>query len=140
MAILAARSSKRFLNPMPATMTPPRASNPFRILSEFIVLCLGALLLVLAVSGRVSLPARPIGLIAIGILFLYLAARAFARPEAGVTRSQSSVRAASLAIVGILLINIALFHTRYSMILLGIAGAVLVLRGLVSAVFAFAKK
>jgi hypothetical protein len=125
---------------MPVSTHPPRASNPFRLLSEFIVLCLGALLLVLALSGRVSLPARPTGLIAVGILFLYLAARAFTRPEKDVTRSQSNIRAASLAIVGILMVNIALFHTRYSMILLGIAGAVLVLRGVVSAVFSLAKK
>ncbi len=125
---------------MPATANPRRAANPFRTLSEIIVLCLGALLLVLALSGRVSLPARPIGLIAVGMLFLYLAARAFTRPEKDVTRSQSNIRAASLAIVGILLVNIAVFHTRYSMILLGVAGAVLVLRGLVSALFSLAKK
>jgi membrane-bound ClpP family serine protease len=50
------------------------------------------------------------------------------------------VRAGSLAIVGILLINIALFHTKYSMALLGVAGVVLVLRGLLSAAFSFTKK
>jgi hypothetical protein len=117
-----------------------RAFNPFRLLSEFIVLCLGALLLVLALSGRVALPTKPVGLVAVGVLFLYLAARAFTRPEEGVTRAQSNIRAASLAIVGILLVNIALFHTQYSMLLLGIAGAVLVLRGLVSAIFFLIKK
>lgn len=119
---------------------PVRAFDPFRILSEVIVLCLGALLLVLALSGRVALPAKPVGLIGVGILFIYMAARAFTRPEAGVTRAQSNIRAVSLAIVGILLINIAVFHTSYSMFLLGIAGAVLVLRGLVSAIFSLAKK
>jgi hypothetical protein len=110
------------------------------MLSEMIVVLLGALLILLAFSGRASLPARPAGVIAIGVLFLYLAARAFRRPETSVSRAQSNVRAGSLAIVGILLIDIALFHTKYSMALLGIAGVVLVLRGLLSAVFSFAKK
>jgi hypothetical protein len=109
------------------------------MLSEMIVVLLGALLILLAFSGRASLPARPAGVIAVGVLFIYLAARAFSRPETGVTRGQSNVRAASLAIVGILLVNIALFHTRYSMALLGIAGVVLVLRGLLSAVFSVAQ-
>ncbi len=117
-----------------------QAPNPFRMLSELIVVLLGAMLILLSVSGRASLPARPAGIIAVGILFIYLAARAYSKPEPGVARAQSSIRAGSLAIVGILLINLALFPTRYSMALLGVAGAVLVLRGLLSAAFSFARK
>ncbi len=119
---------------------PVRKFDPFRLVSEFIVLCLGALLLLLAISGRVPLPARPAGIIGVGVLFIYMAARAYSKPDAGVTRAQSNIRAVSLAIVGILLINIAVFHTGYTMLLLGIAGGVLVLRGLLSAVFSLTNK
>ena len=118
----------------------PQPLNPFRVLSVLIVVLLGALLILLAISGRASLATRPAGVITVGVLFVYLAARAIRRPETGVSCAQSKVRAGSLAIVGILLINIALFHTKYSMALLGVAGVVLVLRGLLSAAFSFTKK
>lgn len=134
-----ARKSYAEINMQPAAK-PTRALDPFRIISEFIILCLGALLLALAISGRVALPTKPVGLIGVGVLFIYMAARAFSRPEAGVTRAQSNIRAVSLTIVGILLINIAVFHTGYTMLLLGIAGGVLVLRGLLSAVFSLTNK
>lgn len=122
-----------------ATTATPRL-DPFRLLSEFIVLCLGALLLVLSFSGRASLPEKPIGLIALGVLCLYMAARAFTKPEAGIPRIQSQIRAVSLAIVGILLINIAVFHPRSSLLLLGIAGAVLVIRGLIGAILSLRRR
>ncbi len=125
---------------MPTAQNPPQTLNPFRLLSEFILLCLGALLLVIAVSGRVSMRISPVGLILVGILFLYMAARAWTKPEEGVTRTQNYIRAASLGIVGILLLNIAIFHSRYSLALLAIAGAVLIVRGLVTAIILVAKK
>jgi hypothetical protein len=125
---------------MPTAQNPPQTLNPFRLLSEFILLCLGALLLVIAVSGRVSMRISPVGLILVGILFLYMAARAWTKPEEGVTRTQNAIRAASLGIVGILLLNIAIFHSRYSLVLLAIAGAVLILRGLVTAIILVARK
>src|SRR5580698_148761 len=125
---------------MPTVQNPPQTLNPFRLLSEFILLCLGALLLVIAVSGRVSMRISPVGLILVGILFLYMAARAWTKPEEGVTRTQNYIRAASLGIVGILLLNIAIFHSRYSLALLAIAGAVLIVRGLVTAIILVARK
>jgi uncharacterized membrane protein len=125
---------------MPTVQNPPQTLNPFRLLSEFILLCLGALLLVIAVSGRVSMRISPVGLILVGILFLYMAARAWTKPEEGVTRTQNYIRAASLGIVGILLLNIAIFHSRHSLALLAIAGAVLIVRGLVTAIILVARK
>jgi membrane-bound ClpP family serine protease len=122
-----------------STTATPRF-DPFRLLSEFIVLCLGALLLVLSFSGRAALPAKPVGLIALGVLCLYMAARAFTKPEAGVPRIQSQIRAVSLAVVGIVLINIAVFHPHSSLLLLGIAGVVLVIRGLLGAIIALRRK
>jgi hypothetical protein len=60
------------------------AINPFRLLSEFIVFLLGALLIVLAFSGRVGLPTRPAALIALGAFFVYWGVRAGIKPELGV--------------------------------------------------------
>src|SRR5579863_853029 len=49
--------------------------NLFKLLSEFIVLLLGALLILLSISGRIGLPERPAALIALGIVFIYWGAR-----------------------------------------------------------------
>ena len=57
-----------------ARMAP--AINPFRLLSEFIVFLLGALLIVLAFSGRAGLPTRPAALIALGAFLVFWGVRA----------------------------------------------------------------
>src|SRR5271154_2896862 len=102
----------------------------FQLLNEFIVLLLGALLMLLARSGRVGLPSRPAALIALGVFFLYWGFRAWVRPEPQVARLQSRVRAGSLALVGILILAIPLAPLRNAPALLGLAGGVLVLRGI----------
>ncbi len=53
----------------------------FQLLNEGIVLLLGALLILLAVSGHVGLPTRPVALIALGVVFIYWGARAWIRQE-----------------------------------------------------------
>jgi hypothetical protein len=53
----------------------------FQLLNEAIVLLLGALLILLAVSGRAGLPTRPAALIALGVVFIYWGASAWIRPE-----------------------------------------------------------
>jgi hypothetical protein len=105
----------------------------FQLLNEFIVLLLGALLILLAVSGRVGLPTRPAALIALGIVFIYWGARAWVRREPIPARWPSKIRAASLALVGALILGIPLLPTRYIPLLLGLAGGVLVLRGILGA-------
>ncbi|HXN74073.1 MAG TPA: hypothetical protein VN861_16120 [Candidatus Acidoferrales bacterium] len=110
----------------------------FQLLNESIVLLLGALLILLAVSGRVGLPARPAALIALGIVFIYWGLRAWMRHELSPTRWPSKIRAASLALVGALILSIPVFPARFIPVLLGLAGAVLLLRGALGAVF-FAK-
>jgi hypothetical protein len=112
-------------------MTPMvNSANLFRLLNEFIVLLLGALLMLLARSGRVGLPSRPAALIALGIVFLYWGFRAWIRPEPKVTRLQSRIRAGSLALVGFFILAIPLAALRNAPMLLGLAGGVLVLRGI----------
>jgi len=110
------------------------SANLFRLLNEFIVLLLGALLKLLAHSGHVGLPSRPAALIALGIFFLYWGFRAWVRPEPKVTRLQSRIRAGSLAHVGLFILAIPLAPLRDAPALLGLAGGVLVLRGILGMV------
>lgn len=115
--------------------TVPMATpaNLFRLLSEFILLLLGALLILLALTRRVGLPARPAALIFLGVLFVYWGVRAWLRHEPESTRAQTHLRAGSLVIVGLLVVGIPLLPLRNANLLLGTAGTVLVLRGMVGA-------
>jgi hypothetical protein len=109
-------------------------ANLFRLLSEFILLLLGALLILLALTRRVGLPARPAALVSLGVLFIYWGVRAWMRREPETSRAQTHLRAGSLVLVGLLVLGIPLLPLKDANLLLGIAGSVLVLRGLVSAI------
>ncbi len=111
--------------------------NLFKLLSEFIVLLLGALLILLSISGRIGLPAGPVALVALGVVFVYWGARAGMRPDAKTPRLEARIRAGSLALVGIAVLVIPFLSVRYAPLLLSVAGSVLVLRGLLGAVFSF---
>ncbi|MGH9560930.1 MAG: hypothetical protein ACRD3S_05695, partial [Terracidiphilus sp.] len=100
-------------------------------------LLLGALLLMLALTRRVGLPARPAALIFLGVLFVYWGIRAWMRREPDAGKAQTHLRAGSLLLVGLFVLAIPLMPLRYANMLLGIAGGVLVLRGLAGAFLSF---
>src|ERR1700733_5269009 len=106
----------------------------FQLLNEAIVLLLGALLILLAISGRVGLPTRPAALVALGIIFVYWGARAWVRREPAPVGSSSKIRAGSLVLVGLLVLGMPVFPTGYIPLFLGLAGAGLVFRGLLGGV------
>jgi hypothetical protein len=106
----------------------------FRLFNEFIVLLLGALLIMLALSGRVGLPTRPIALALLGLVLIYWGVRALLRAEPEGGRQQAQIRAASLVVVGALVLAIPMLPVGDADPLLEIAGAVLVLRGLLGSV------
>lgn len=108
----------------------PNNANLFRLMSEFIVLLLGGLLVLVAATGRAGLPARPAMLLGLGVIFVYWGARAWMRPEPKTTRMQRIIRAGSLALVGVVIAAIPYLPVRDTNLLVGIAGGVLVLRGL----------
>jgi hypothetical protein len=110
----------------------PNAANLFRLLSEFMVLLLGALLIVLAISRPVGVPASPIALVIVGIVLIYLGARAWIRPSEN--RLQARIRGGSLLVVGICVLGIRWLPLRDESLLLELGGAVLVLRGLVGGI------
>jgi len=126
---------------MSSSRTRPMATpaNLFRLLSEFILLLLGALLLLLALTRRVGLPARPAALIFLGVLFVYWGIRAWMRREQDVARAQTHLRGGSLVVVGLFVLVIPLLPLRHANLLLGMAGGVLVLRGIASALLSFQK-
>jgi hypothetical protein len=107
------------------------SANLFGFVSEFIVLLLGAILLLLGAPGRAGVPARPAALVGLGVLFLYWGARAWMGPQPKTSRTQRTIRAGSLALVGVLVAAIPFLPLRDANYLVGIAGGVLVLRGLV---------
>ena len=115
-------------------------SNLFRLLSEFIVLLLGALLILLAATGRIGLPARPGGVVALGAIFIFWGVRAAARPGAKVARLETMIRSGSLALVGILILAVPFVAARHAPQLFILAGGVLVLRGALAAAISVAHR
>jgi hypothetical protein len=112
----------------------PTIAKLFQLLNEAIVLLLGALLILLAISGRVGLPTRPAALIALGAVFLFWGVRAWTRREPLWNRVPAKIRSGSLMLVGLLVLGIPLLPLRYIPLLLGSAGVVLVFRGILGVV------
>ncbi len=105
----------------------------FRLLNEFIFILLGALLGLMAVSGRYAVPGRSAMWIVLGGFMIYWGVRAGRRPESNAPRWQSRVRGASLVLVGAMVLAMAWAPFRYVAPLLEVAGGVLILRGLAGA-------
>jgi hypothetical protein len=115
-------------------------TNLFRLLSEFIVLLLGALLILLAATGRIGLPARPGGVVALGAIFIFWGVRAATRPRTKAARTETMVRSGSLALVGILILAVPFVPAHRAPQLFILAGGVLVLRGALAAAIAVAHR
>jgi hypothetical protein len=102
----------------------------FALFNEFVVLLLGGMLLFVALTRPVGLPARPMALVLVGVLFLYMAVRAWMRREPSAVRAQTHIRAGSLVLVGLLIIGMTILPLHFANLLLANAGCVLLLRGL----------
>jgi hypothetical protein len=118
----------------------PTPSTLFKLLNESILLLLGALLMVLAASGRVGPPGRPLALAVLGIVLIYWGMRAWIRPGPSADRWQPRVRAGSLVLVGLAVLGIRYVPSPDVQALLATAGAVLVARGLVGGVLLVRQK
>jgi hypothetical protein len=106
----------------------------FRLLNEFIILLLGALLILLAANSGVSLPARPSAMIALGVLLIYWGLRARFRAQPQEADAVVNLRSGSLILVGIFVLAIPMLPLRYADMLLALAGGVLVLRGILGGI------
>jgi len=60
----------------------PNSATLFRLLNEFILVLLGGLLILLAVSHRVALSGRPTGFVLLGGILIYWGIRALMRRAA----------------------------------------------------------
>ena len=114
-----------------SVLSPP---NLFRLLNEFIILLLGALLILLAANRGVARPARPSAMIALGVLLIYWGLRARLRRQPSEASTTVNLRCGSLILVGIFILAIPLLPLRYADILLALAGGVLVLRGVLGGI------
>ena len=114
-------------------------ANLFRLLNELVFVLLGVLLAGVAFTGRYSFHRRAPAWLGLGAFLIYWGLRAWwregrtDRASRGV-RPGAIVRGASLALVGALMLGIAWAPFHWIAPLLGAAGGILVLRGLVSAV------
>lgn len=110
------------------------AANLFQILSEFIFLLLGGLMILIALMGPIGLPASPAALVILGVVLIYWGVRISMRPGQPEDRWPRRIRAGSLVLVGLLVLGIRLSPIQNARLLLAIAGGVLVLRGFAGAV------
>ncbi len=111
------------------------AANLFRILSEFIFLLLGGLMILIALTRTIGLPAYPAALVILGVVLIYWGIRTSMRPVEPADRWPTRIRAGSLVLVGMLVLGIRMLPVQHAPLLLAAAGVVLVLRGLTGAVF-----
>jgi hypothetical protein len=121
-------------------------ANLFRLLNEFIMLLLGALLVLLAASHRIAMPERRGLWFALGAALILWGLRAGMRPSpkskskppsntiAKSAPEHAAIRGGSLILVGIMIVAIPLSPLHYEPLLLALAGGVLVLRGLLGSV------
>jgi hypothetical protein len=130
---LQARSSGAII-PVDKAAAMLKTANLFRLLSEFIVLLLGGLLLVLALTRTVGLPAYPVALLILGVVLIYWGVRVWMRPHPPADRWPTRVQAGSVVLVGFLVLGIRLLPLHDTALLLALAGGVLVLRGFTVAV------
>ncbi len=107
----------------------------FRLLNEFIMLLLGALLILLAASHRIGLPPRPGLWYALGAILILWGLRTGMRPVSKAAANEhAAIRGGSLILVGLIILGVPLVSLRYEALLLALAGGVLVLRGLLGSV------
>jgi hypothetical protein len=104
--------------------------NFFAVVSEITVVLLGALLILISLTRTVGLPSNPLVVAILGVVLVYWALRAWMRKEPAASRLKTHIRAGSLAIVGLLMITIPFAPLSFANLLVTLAGAVLVFRGL----------
>jgi hypothetical protein len=108
-------------------------SKVLSLFIEVLFVLLGSLLVLLALSGRYSVPGRT-G-VWIGAAVLFWGIRSAVRPARGAPRGLAISRAASLFLAGLFVIAATWFSFRYFPTLLCATGVVLALRGMAGVVY-----
>jgi hypothetical protein len=131
------------LHRIPVALAPPASNNAdpdersagvsgrlFDLLNELVITLLGALLGLLAFSGRYSTPHRESMWIALGVFLIYWGARAWIRRAPKTPPWHARLRGGSLALVGATMLLMNWLPLEYSGLFLGVVGALLVIRGI----------
>jgi hypothetical protein len=109
----------------------PNPRHVMRLLVETLVFLLGALLTLLAATGRYAIPERSPAWLALGAFLLYWGLRAWVgRREPSEPTVQAAVRSGSLILVGAVMLVTAWTPFGYTRELLVAAGFALMLRGI----------
>ncbi len=110
----------------------------FRLLTELIFMLLGLFLVWFAASGRLALGflsvRKSAPWIGLGVFLVYWGLRAAVKASRSASPGDERVRGGSLALVGAVMLGITWLPFPWVVPLLGMAGGVLILRGLASAV------
>ena len=112
----------------------------FRLLNELVFIFLGVLLLWVAVTGRYFFNRRATTWVGLGAFLIYWGLRTWWRTSRSPQqpsrreRAAAAVRASSLALLGAMMLGIAWLPFPWVAPLLGAAGSILLLRGMVSVV------
>jgi hypothetical protein len=112
-------------------------ANLFRMMTEMIFVLLGGLLVWVGLSSRFMFDPRNPAWLGLGAVLVYWGARAWVKTErAARTAERTAMRVggASLVLVGLMMLGLLFVEFRWVGTVLAMAGGILVLRGLVSAV------
>jgi hypothetical protein len=112
----------------------PTTATLFRLLNEFILLLLGLMLILIALTRTLGLPVYPAALLILGVVLIYWGARVLLRPRQPADHWPTRIQAGSLMLVGFLVLGIRLLPLRYTALSVALAGGVLMLRGITVAV------
>jgi hypothetical protein len=110
------------------------AAALWKVANEVVVFLCGALLVLVAVTGRFGVNRQSQAWIALGAFLFVIGVRAMLRAGRYVTRWQHYVRGGSFVLAGLLMLTITLASDDLTRPLLIAAGAVLAARGLINAV------
>ena len=115
----------------------PTPASLLRMTNEMIFVLLGGLLVWVGLSSRFMFDPRKPAWLGLGAVLVYWGVRAWMKTKrAARTAERTAVRVggASLAIVGLMMLGLVFVEFRWVGTVLAMAGGILVLRGLVSAV------
>jgi hypothetical protein len=112
-------------------------ANMFRMMTEFVFILLGSFLIWLGLSNHFLFNPKSPAWLGLGGVLIYWGARAWTKTmrAAGSTdRMIARIDGTSLILVGFMMLGLVVIEFRWVGIALALAGAVLVLRGLTSAI------
>jgi hypothetical protein len=112
-------------------------ANLFRMMIEMIFVLLGCVLVMLGLSNRFMFNPRSPTWLGLGAVLIYWGARSWTKTTRAARTSDRTVTrigAASLVLVGFLMLGLVAMELRWVGMVLAVAGGILALRGLAGAV------